>query len=524
LPLVLCSAALSWSACNCNGESIGKLVPKGDFNPKQIDFGDVTVGTTSMQTATLENTGSIPFMVSSADVPPQFQLGDKMTMVVGLDLVAGSKQDLTVSFTPSAEGEQTGTFVVHVEDNVTINLDVRGNGVTEKLPQITLSPMSIDFGTVMLQQTVRRSITFSNAGPGDGSVDQAVLGSTHNPPSMSDVFTLGTSVSYAVPAGGSTKVDVLFTPVVGGMFMDTIVFTGKIGMTPQLVLNVKGKGQAQQGNLSCMPGSIDFGTQPRGMVQTQQVTCTAHGGLVQIQSASLSGDPMFSLPMPPGMSTLSDGQSMMFNVQFNPQGSAMVSAMGTCTVNYSGTMGNGNIMIPLSGAVQEPPPTTQAIALVLTADDLIADIDIHLVRPGGTPFDPFGGSDCFYENCTPLPYTVSWPSPTGNDPSYDPHLDRDPVFMVGDEHINLQNAEAGAYDAYVHYFGTTRTAGNDSHSATVQVYVAGHQVGTYNQTLTCNQLWHVGTINWTGMNGTFAPDTSTTMRSEGCCGMPSCGP
>jgi hypothetical protein len=312
-------------------------------------------------------------------------------------------------------------------------------------------------------------------------------------------------------------VDVVFAPTTSGAHTDTIVFTGNIGMASQLVLNLTGNGQAAAGNLFCMPSSISFGTIPRGMTRSQMVTCTARGGVVQLSGATVSGDPMFTLPMPPNAMTLTDGQSATFSVVFNPQGNAMMQVMGTCTVDYSGTNGGASIQIPLSGEVQEPPPTTQAIAAVLTGDDMTADVDVHLIRSGGSPFDDLGGSDCFFADCTSLNYSVTWPAPTPGDLSYDPHLDRDPVFEVGDEHINLQNAEAGAYDIYVHYWGSTMPAGSDMHSCSVQVFVGGRMIGTYMQSMTCHQLWHVGTVNWTGTSGTFAPDTTMTTRMEGAC-------
>jgi hypothetical protein len=175
------------------------------------------------------------------------------------------------------------------------------------------------------------------------------------------------------------------------------------------------------------------------------------------------------------------------------------------------------VNVPLSGTEIPPPPTTQAIAAVLTGDDSNADVDVHLVRPGGAPFDGVSGSDCFYYDCTDIRYLVMWPSPTPGDMSYNPHLDHDPVFEYGTENLNLQNAEAGAYEIYVHYYGTFLPAGLDAHPVSTTVYVAGMNIGTFNTTLTCNQMWHVGTVHWTGSSGTFAPDNAVTLRSEGTC-------
>jgi hypothetical protein len=260
------------------------------------------------------------------------------------------------------------------------------------------------------------------------------------------------------------------------------------------------------------------------MVKSQQVSCTANGGQVQIMNVTIdSGAPTFQLPMAPGAMTLAAGQSMTFNVDYHPDGNAGDQQSGDLTVSYGGMTGNASIMIPLQGTVQEPPPTTQAIAIILNWDNDATDQDTHLVRPGGMPFDSglppvTQGTDCFFEDCV-SPFMLTWPP--GNDPTYDPHLDRDTVSGVisnmAPEHLNVQNAQAGAYNIYAHYFSDHGASGS-TNNVTVTVFVGGTQVGMYTQPLQCNDVWHVGTVNWTGTTGTFAPDTSKTTSSLGCCG------
>ena len=61
----------------------------------------------------------------------------------------------------------------------------------------------------------------------------------------------------------------------------------------------------------------------------------------------------------------------------------------------------------------------------------MTDIDLHLVRPGGTPFD-VSGDDCYYANKNP-----DWN--ILNDNTDDPFLDVDDIDGNGPEEINLQS-------------------------------------------------------------------------------------
>ena len=41
--------------------------------------------------------------------------------------------------------------------------------------------------------------------------------------------------------------------------------------------------------------------------------------------------------------------------------------------------------------------------------------------------------------------------------------------------------------------------------------------GTYQRNLDCNEMWHVGTIDWNGTSGSFTPMQQVSTRQEGNC-------
>jgi hypothetical protein len=89
-----------------------------------------------------------------------------------------------------------------------------------------------------------------------------------------------------------------------------------------------------------------------------------------------------------------------------------------------------------------------------------SDIDLHLVKPGGTTND--GLTDCYYANCTPFDNPLDWGA-TGS--AGNPSLDVDNVEGYGPENITLSGAEAGTYRVIVrNYDGVLNT------HATVKIY------------------------------------------------------
>ncbi len=139
-------------------------------------------------------------------------------------------------------------------------------------------------------------------------------------------------------------------------------------------------------------------------------------------------------------------------------------------------------------------------------DKDFTDVDLHLVRPGGSVFTL--DNDCFWASKAP-----DWGT-TGVQ-SDNPFLDVDDIDGFGPETINLRQTAAGSYSLYVHYYADRRLGPTN---ASVKVYLGGTLVGTYSRpNIVCNDLWSVGTIQWNGTSGTFAPADTVTRTQTGNC-------
>src|SRR3984957_13351573 len=117
------SLQISWSA-TAEASSV-TLIP----NPTQLNFGNVTVGTTDTLQATLHNTGNIDADISSIAVSGKgFTLGGSGSSA---KLAPGQTLTLNVSFDPATAGSGSGALtVVSNASSKQIGIPLSGDGVT----------------------------------------------------------------------------------------------------------------------------------------------------------------------------------------------------------------------------------------------------------------------------------------------------------------------------------------------------------------------------------------------------------
>ena len=83
----------------------------------------------------------------------------------GFNLSPGQSKSIVVRFAPTAFGQSFGTLsIMHnaANQNNPINVPLSGTGVTPVPAAITVTPTSVDFGTITLGQISDRTITITN--------------------------------------------------------------------------------------------------------------------------------------------------------------------------------------------------------------------------------------------------------------------------------------------------------------------------------------------------------------------------
>jgi len=355
--------------------------------PTGVDFGDVTVETSSTRTVVVTNLGHSNATISAATVTGSGF--NYMGPALPVTLSRGQSVNLTISFAPSAAGVSSGNLSLSTSGNVSPNsVQLTGTGVqSQQTLLLTVSPQSVSFGNVPVGSNGSQTVSLLNTGNGPVNVSQATMAG--NGFGMS-----GLAVPMTLGPGQSTAFTVSFAPAGAGSASGNI---SVVSNAANSVSTVALSGMGVQPQISAAPGSVSFGTVTVGQTSSQAVTLTNAGGaplnITQLAGPgtgfSLTG---LALPL-----TLAPGKSTAFTVSFTPTSGASSSSSLMLMSNAP----TSPTTIPLSGAgsaqvLQLTPSTTalsfgnqtlnasatQSVTLTNTGNSAVSISQVNVAGPG----------------------------------------------------------------------------------------------------------------------------------------------
>ncbi len=222
------------------GAAFERLVPNATVAPRLLDFGQIDVGQTRELPFTVRNEGTAPLSVTSFST-----LNARFTAVTPAGTITvppGEERTLQVRFAPLAGDTQTGALNVATNDpsSPTLRIDLRGSGRLVVRPNIQISPIELNFGTLMLGQTSPvLPVTVRNGGAGPLSILSVTLS---NP-----AFALlsAAALPITVPPGGQQILSLRFAPSVAGAQTGTLTIQSNDPERPSLTVALSGTGTQQ---------------------------------------------------------------------------------------------------------------------------------------------------------------------------------------------------------------------------------------------------------------------------------------
>ena len=291
-----------------------------------MSFGNVTVGSSSQSTLTIQNTGNSSLTVSSIAYPAGFSGAWSGT------IAAGASQNVTVTFAPTEAKSYSGNIIVNT--NATAGTNVTAASGTGSGSVIRLSS-SVNFGSVVVGDSVQRTLAIYN----DGNESLSVYGITYPDAAYSG------SWSGSIGAGSSRNVTVTFTPASNGDYSGTITVASDANIgTNQTSVVASADAETKIVNLS---GNMSFGDVVIGNSPQRTLTIQNTGNRpLQVYGISYT-DPAFSGAW---SGTIAAGSSQNVTVTFTP--SAAASYSETILVASDATSGTGNISCTGNGIAQ----------------------------------------------------------------------------------------------------------------------------------------------------------------------------
>lgn len=192
--------------------------------PKSINFGNIQIGTTKLDSISVTNNGAaaltINFVTSTNSV---FTVTPNSGTVV-----INTTQKYYVTFAPVAGGLQTGNIVFsHDAESRFDTVSLTGSGAA---PIFSVTPQNLDFGDVELGKNKQKSVMVKNIGTSDLTISNIV---SSNPQFIVTSFT-GTILPNA-----TREVFITFAPTLVGQQNGLITFAHNVGNS---IVNVTGNG------------------------------------------------------------------------------------------------------------------------------------------------------------------------------------------------------------------------------------------------------------------------------------------
>ncbi len=363
-----------------------------------LNFGNVAINSAQMQTVTLTSTGTTPVTISS-----------EATSGAGFSIVGGSfpitlnpAQTLTlqVQFDPATSGAANGQLTISsnsTSGNIVVGLTGTGTSATSLL---TVSTVSLSFGSVTVNTTMTQSLTLTSAGTSPVTVNSASITGT------GFAIVGGGSLPLTLNPTQSTTLQVQFSPMATGTANGqvTISSNSSTGSIAVVMLNGTSTPVASP-QLTVNATSLSFGSVAVNTAIMRSLTLTSTGtSPVTVNSAAITGSG-FAIVGESFPVTLNSAQSITLQVQFNPTAPGTISGQliissnsttgGTVLVTLGGTGTAANPQLTIStasvsfGSVAVNTAITQSLTLTSTGTTAVT---VNSAVIGGAGFIILGGS------------------------------------------------------------------------------------------------------------------------------------
>ncbi|MBK1872750.1 choice-of-anchor D domain-containing protein [Marinobacter sp. 1-3A] len=139
--------------------------PRLAVNRTDVAFGNVQAGLTKDETVTLSNTGNAALGINSISIAgtnaSAFMQSNSCNTIA-----AGASCNVNVTYIPDGEGPQSATLTINSTDadNSSVDVALTGRSVLAPVPEIAVTPGSVDLGRIQLGQSKSAQVTISNNG------------------------------------------------------------------------------------------------------------------------------------------------------------------------------------------------------------------------------------------------------------------------------------------------------------------------------------------------------------------------
>ena len=374
--------------------------PKISVSPKSLNFGSLKTGSTSNpKTITIRNTGKgnlkiYSIIIEGTNASEFNQSNDCST------IFPGDSCSINVIFSPTVPFiKKSATIIIssNYAKKPTVNVKLSGQAAP---PKISVSPKSLNFGTVQVGNTSpSKIITVKNTGISDLEINNNISISGAN----ADEFSQ-TSDCTTVSPSGSCTVNVTFTPTTQAGTKSAIISISS-NYPKKPTVNVKIKGKAV-GSPRCTYTYSEWGPCQPNNTQTRTVISSSPAGCAGTPVLSQSCIPtLISIAVTPANPSISVGASQ----QFTATGTYSDSTTHDITTQVTWSSSNTSVATINSGGLATGLSAGSTIITAslggISGNSTLTTICTYSISATSASFESSGGSGSV--NIT-TPNACSW--------------------------------------------------------------------------------------------------------------------
>lgn len=453
-------------SAGCSDEPLVRADPRILLGEESIEFGAVAVGDAVTREIAFQNVGQGPLQFTTSIEGSS--AGVFLPEALDLPLSPGGQGRLRVTFAPTEVARYQVVLALLTNDRQHPRVEIALGGDGYRRGELEVEPRLLDFGMVNAGAASIREVTIQNIGNGELKVteialdaatskDFSVLSSTRTPATLSEGAAVPIRVAYRPTAAS--------VPPPAGILRVRAAdpFRPEVEVALQARLNRAPVAQA----------GPDRSAEPLDPIELD---------------GSESFDPDGDLPLSFAW-TLTQapvGSQARLEEETQPVARLTPDLVGVYEAELWVSDNTGlRSLVPDRAVVTVRPAERLLVELVW--DSPIADLDLHVLAPGGT----FGGRlDCFFGNRSP-----DWG--TQVDPADDPLLLRDDLAGFGPETFAYAHPVSGSYLLLADYFASHTSSGEEPANATMRVFVDGLLKAEIARRLERQgQRWSVAQVLW----------------------------
>ncbi len=332
--------------------------PDISVTPMSYDFGNVFVGANKVfSSVVVQNNGLVDLTISDVSISGSAEFRVNYTTCIGASIPPRGSCIVDLLFKPQSVGQKNASLDItsNDPDTPTVSVSLTGTGVPP--PVINVNPTSIDFGNVMVNTSVVRTITISNTGSAD--LEITYVGNISQPVSIAPGQTnpCPANTPFVLAPNQSCTYDLTFAPTQPGSISMQLLIRSNDPVNGYLYVSITGNAILSDAPVIYVdPTSVDFGVKGVGTrTQPSRITVSNLGSKVlSISSVTLSGNDFVVITDICTGANLNAGDVCYIDVVFSP--TTLGTLSGSITINSNDPL-NPSVVVTLTGEGIYPDPT-----------------------------------------------------------------------------------------------------------------------------------------------------------------------